>query len=108
MVEVCLLVDGEGRYRGLTVEGHAGYDQAGRDIVCAAISAVVQTALMGLERLVPDYGSSRVDKGRVELRLKGPAVAPSPGWYIIETMLVGLRDIAGSFPERLRITSREV
>ena len=45
--------------------GHTGYGEEGEDIVCAALSSVVQTALMGLlavARVKVDY--HRDDKKR--------------------------------------------
>ena len=31
--------------------GHAGYDEPGKDIVCAAVSALLQALALGIERL---------------------------------------------------------
>lgn len=39
----------------IEVEGHAGYDAHGRDIVCAGISAILQTAVLGLEAIAESY-----------------------------------------------------
>lgn len=38
-----------GRYI-LEAEGHAGYDKHGRDIICAAVSALLQMCWAGMER----------------------------------------------------------
>lgn len=32
----------------IIVEGHAGYDHSGRDIVCSAVSALTQSLIYGL------------------------------------------------------------
>lgn len=37
---------------GVTCKGHAGYAEEGEDIVCAAVSSVIQTAVLGLMSLV--------------------------------------------------------
>lgn len=42
----------DGRFR-LDVDGHEGHAQEGR--VCAAVSAVTQTALLGLEEIARQY-----------------------------------------------------
>lgn len=39
----------EGDTHTLTITGHAGAAPKGQDIVCAWVSAVYQTALLGLE-----------------------------------------------------------
>lgn len=37
-----------GRFCAVECEGHSGYAEEGDDIVCAAISSIVQTAVLGL------------------------------------------------------------
>lgn len=39
----------------IDVKGHAGYAPHGRDIVCAAVSAILQTAVLGLESIAETY-----------------------------------------------------
>lgn len=40
-----------GEYAGFTCDGHAGYAEAGGDIVCAAISVLVINAINSLEEI---------------------------------------------------------
>src|SRR5690554_5467180 len=58
MVEVTLMFDnGDDGIRhpiGFVVEGHAGSGEYGKDIVCAAVSAVAQAALLGIMDLSED------------------------------------------------------
>jgi len=49
MVEVNFKQDDDGLWRGFHVSGHAGHSVKGEDIVCAGISAVTQTAVLGLK-----------------------------------------------------------
>jgi uncharacterized protein YsxB (DUF464 family) len=39
----------------IDVKGHAGYAPHGQDIVCAAVSAILQTAVLGLESVARTY-----------------------------------------------------
>lgn len=43
-----------GVYKSFTIEGHAGYAQAGEDIVCAAVSALVINAINSIETFTED------------------------------------------------------
>jgi uncharacterized protein YsxB (DUF464 family) len=46
--------------------GHANYAPHGQDIVCASISAILQTAVLGLQNLAeqyPDYVDIQIDFG---------------------------------------------
>ena len=38
----------DGKFVGVTCSGHSDYAEEGSDIVCAAVSSVVQTAVLGL------------------------------------------------------------
>ena len=51
MVTLTMLRRG-GRTVGFVSTGHAGYGEAGEDIVCSAISALTQTCFLGLTRVV--------------------------------------------------------
>ena len=51
MVTVTMLRKG-GRTVGFLSTGHAGYGEAGEDIVCSAISALTQTCYLGLTQIV--------------------------------------------------------
>lgn len=40
---------------GLHIDGHADYDELGKDIVCASVSTILQLAKMGLMQLANQY-----------------------------------------------------
>lgn len=39
----------------ISIKGHAGYAEHGKDIVCAGVSTLVQTMLLGLENISQCY-----------------------------------------------------
>lgn len=39
----------------IKVDGHANYGAHGSDIVCAGVSAILQTAVLGLEAIAENY-----------------------------------------------------
>ena len=39
----------------ISIEGHAEYDEYGKDIVCASVSTIFQLAVMGLRVLSKQY-----------------------------------------------------
>ncbi|HSQ90150.1 ribosomal-processing cysteine protease Prp [Romboutsia sp.] len=39
----------------IDMEGHAGHGKPGEDIVCAGVSAIIQSALLGLEEISKNY-----------------------------------------------------
>ena len=38
----------------IAVKGHAGYDEIGKDIVCAAVSTLFQALIASVKELTPD------------------------------------------------------
>ena len=43
--------ENDGQFNEITINGHAKYDESGRDIVCAAVSSIVITSINGIMRL---------------------------------------------------------
>jgi uncharacterized protein len=83
------------------VRGHAGFARAGRDIVCAAISALVLSAANGLRvhcRAAPVIADT---PARYALLLPRPRNAKAQA--VFETLVSGLAAIAKSYPAYLRV-----
>lgn len=47
-----LLISKNDNFTKLKVFGHSGYDVLGKDIVCAAVSSVVQSIVIGLKNVI--------------------------------------------------------
>ena len=98
------------RIKGFTAKGHSGYAEAGEDIVCAAVSALTQTAYLGLTELVKaDVDCSQRDgELRVMLPDRLPEEQGEKAELILGTMLLGLRAIEENYSDYLKIHKREV
>lgn len=95
MIRITVRRNGAGAVTGLDVTGHAGYAEHGRDIVCAAVSALAQTAVLGLERLGADFSADEA-RGRlsVELHRETDPVLSVRAEDVLETAVLGLTAIA--------------
>ena len=73
MTSVTLYTSKEGLPDGYLLEGHAGFDDAGRDIVCAAVSALAINCANALDELTEDEVHAEADKsaGRMLVRIRG-------------------------------------
>ena len=61
----------DGAYVGFRAQGHTGYARAGADIVCAAVSALTQTTLNGLQNVLKAPVDAKVDDdGRSRSRME--------------------------------------
>lgn len=90
---------------GLTVEGHAGYGDKGEDIVCAGVSALAETAVIGLRQVAGIKPAVTRQDGYLDVRLPaglaGEAAAAAE--TILKTTVAGLRDIARSYPGHVNV-----
>ena len=97
-------------YVGFCMEGHSGYAEAGEDIVCAAVSAITQTAAMGVSELVRCPAALEIKDGGLYLMLektvKGSKLQQAE--LILGTMLLGLRSVEQDYSDYLKLTEREV
>ena len=103
MITITLVRDNNKAITGFSVSGHAKTARCGQDIVCAGVSALVQAAVMGIERhLERDIDLTKdAAKGLVIMRLTGQPDSLTDA--VLETMLLGLTEIARLYPKSVRI-----
>ena len=88
-------------------DGHTNYGEAGEDIVCAALSSIVQTALMGLLTVAKiNVVSSRDDKrGYLVMTLpeKLSVEKRHDADIILDTMMMGISDLNEGFSDFIEL-----
>lgn len=92
---------------GFQVTGHAGYAEWGQDIVCAAVSALTQTTVLGLRDVVGlgDRLTEEVRAGFLTCRLpeRLTAAERAQAKLLLATLRAGLIAIAQAYPGYLEI-----
>ena len=83
------------------VVGHAGFAAAGRDIVCAGVSALVLATTHGLRQHCHQRAVVTDSGARYSVRLTGLASGCSQA--LLATLLSGLQAIARSHPGYIRV-----
>ena len=63
-----------GELVGFSVSGHAGYADAGEDIVCAAVSSAVQLTANGITEILGLSASVEAEGDTVSLRLQSESL----------------------------------
>lgn len=94
----------------MRVGGHSGFDEAGRDIVCSAVSAIVQTTIIGLKDVVGIEPLYEQKSGLADLKMPSglsPDIGKEAG-ILLETMLLGLKSIELGYGEYITIRERKV
>ncbi len=113
MTEVTFFRRGDGKCTGFRAVGHTGYAKSGSDIVCAAISALTQSAGEGLKNVVKADVSIKTDekKGLYEVLLKDgqSKTALDNAQILLDTLEMSLTAIQNDpqYPGTIRITTRE-
>lgn len=92
-----------------SLNGHAGYDVNGKDIVCAAVSAVTNMVLIGLnEKLQIDLEFEKSDGGylKVELSEKTESEKMRNAQVLLESMVEEFLDLETNFSKYILVKER--
>ncbi len=94
----------DGQLTGFECVGHAGFAEAGSDIVCAAVSILTTTCANALETVAGAAPRVQASSGRMILSL--PANAGRDAQVILKSMRQGLRDLAEEYPRYFQLIER--
>lgn len=109
MIQVTI-VKKNGNITGYYAQGHAEYAEMGSDIVCAAISTVMQNPLAGIQEVLhlnPQYGFDEdgyltVNFSNLDYQEKKKEVSA-----LLETMIVMLKELERSYPKNIKLVEKE-
>ncbi len=92
------------------IEGHTGFNESGKDIVCAAVSAVAQTAALGLIGILNISVECEMKDAYFECNLpeKIDADVREKVNIILETMILGIKEFEDQYSKYIRISETEV
>jgi hypothetical protein len=99
------------RYRLVRVSGHAGYDDKGKDIVCAGVSALLGGLLNSLEYFLEDEFDYQVEQSgwsEVILPSRMTEAQNEKAYTIIKTFELGIKMLQADYPNYVRIHEEEV
>lgn len=85
---------------GITVRGHAGYAPHGQDIVCAAVSTLVQNMVFSISELTTDEIQHDMQPGMVEIRYGNLSAEAQ---LLVDSFFIGIRTIADMYPSNVQI-----
>ena len=88
------------RKDGITVSGQAGYAEAGKDIVCAGVTALVQGLIKSIKDLTSDQIQYDITPGRADIHFKNLSEA---GKLLVDSFFFFFCQIADEFPDHVRL-----
>ncbi len=104
MITVKISRDAERRIVAFHVKGHANSAPHGQDLICGAVSALTQSAALGIGQYLRRPHRLQAGNGLFLLALCGSPDAQTDA--VLETMLLGLREIAALGAGFVRIVDK--
>ena len=90
-------------YRGFSVSGHAGYENAGKDIICASVSALVINTVNAVDALTENVCASG------GIKFKFSSDSDEQGQLLIRALDMGLSNIEKEYGKKyLQVHYKEV
>jgi uncharacterized protein YsxB (DUF464 family) len=102
MVEVRFRRDSQNRLSSLVASGHAGWADAGEDIVCAAVAALLQGAWLGLTDHARVAVEARRSNGELALRWPEADRGRADVEAIVATAELAVAQIARQYGDHVR------
>ena len=95
----------DGRISGFSVSGHSGYAEAGEDIVCAAVSAVVGMAEATINDVCGAKAKVRVkdEQARVTLTLPASCDEEESVQAVLAGMMLTLLSMRDDYPDYIEV-----
>ncbi len=101
----CEFFTADDRITGFSVSGHSGYAEAGQDIVCAAISAVVTMAEATINDVCGAKAKVRVkeEDARITLTLPASCDEEESVQAVLAGMLLTLCSMRDDYPDYIEV-----
>ena len=95
-------------FTGFKVSGHSGYEDSGKDIVCAGISALTIKFINSVEEFMDDrfVCSSNEEDGVIDFKFESEPSKESQ--VLLDSLVFGLENLANDYKEFISLEFREV
>ncbi|MCD8338498.1 MAG: ribosomal-processing cysteine protease Prp [Lachnospiraceae bacterium] len=99
----------ENQYRGFSFEGHAGYAEAGNDIVCAAVSVLALNTANSIEAFTDDFFRQELSEDGGFLKMDFPDGVSEASSLLMDSLVLGIQGIQADYGEEyITLTFEEV
>ena len=109
MIKITVTFDGE-FISTIEASGHSGYAVEGSDIICSAVSTLVQNCEKGLKELLKIKTHYVVDEKRPYLSITLPSIMTDVERHdaniLLNSTMLGLSDLADSYPKYISIKEK--
>ena len=97
MTRITIYRNQDNLYTGFDCVGHAGFADAGEDVVCAGVSALVINTINSIDALTQEKFSLETEEehGEILFRLISPSEHDS--YLLLQSMVLGLQGIMNQY-----------
>ena len=108
MINITILENFKGNYKGIISEGHAGYAEHGSDIVCASVSILILNTINAIQTYTRDTieVESNEEEGYIGMRFVNDI--GSEATLLMDAMVLGLSGIEDQYGKYVKIFIEEV
>ncbi len=90
----------DGHIMALEVKGHTGFEEEGKDVVCAGVSVLTQSALLGLKEVAKVETESSIGDGYLFFKIAEHNVESDA---ILNTTYLALKDLASGYKRHIKM-----
>ncbi len=96
----------EGKLTAFSLKGHAGYDELGKDIVCASVTSAVQMTANAITEVLKVCADVQVLDNQIRMKL--PANCPQEAIHFMDALLLHLEILSEDYEGTIKVKVSEV
>ena len=100
MIQVTMLTNQNGKYIGFECIGHAGFADAGKDIVCAGVSALVINAVNSIDRYTSETFTLDTEEETGKLAVYFDRPAGHDAELLLNSLVLGIKGIQKQYEDK--------
>lgn len=100
MLQITINRNRNNQIKCFEAKGHCNFGEKGKDVVCSGASTLLQVAIYGLDKFCTIPPQAIISEGNLACVL---SEINKESQVILETMLIGLREIEKYYPNCLKI-----
>ena len=96
----------EGKLTAFSLKGHAGFDEFGKDIVCASVTSAVQLTANAITEVLKVKADVQVLDNQIRLTL--PKNPPQEALHFMDALMLHLEILAEDYEGTIKVKVSEV
>ena len=88
----------------ITISGHSGYEESGKDIVCASVSSIAITTINGILSIDSDSLEYQTSDGYIKIAVKKHSEVIDA---LIQNMINLLTELSQDYPKNIKIEEED-